>query len=106
MFKKNMLHQKYLNGTAINQEPIQLLESGGSAIRPAESDVGDSTALRVGAVNQLNPLDGANRLDEIFLGEEVALVKLKKTGFTLAFRLRASSIRPGSPRVGGCESEK
>lgn len=32
-----------------------------------EENVGDTAALRVGAVRQLNTLDGADSLDKVFL---------------------------------------
>ncbi len=59
--------ESYLDRAVVNKQAVQLLESPASTIRLVEDDVGDATALRVGAVGQLNALDGANRLNKVFL---------------------------------------
>lgn len=56
-----------LDRTSIDKEAVQLLEGLASAIRLAEDDVGDAAADRVGAVGNLDLLDGANCLGEVFL---------------------------------------
>lgn len=56
-----------LDGAAINEKTIELLEGLASAVRLMEDDIGNTAALRVGAVRELNTLDGANRLDKVFL---------------------------------------
>lgn len=59
--------QAYLDRAVVNEQAVQLLESAASTIWLVEDDVGNATALRVGAVGKLNTLDGANRLDKVFL---------------------------------------
>ena len=56
--------------------------------------VGDTTALRVGAVRDLDSLDGTNGLDEILLsgGNSVSLPKCSCTITAIPFRLRASIV--------------
>ncbi len=63
----HVLLQAYLDRAAINQQAVQLLEGGAGAVRLVEGDVGNSTALRVGAVDDVDPLDGSDGLDEVFL---------------------------------------
>ncbi len=57
----------YLNRAVVNEQAVQLLKGPASAIRFAKDDVGNATALRVGAVRQFNLLNGANRLNKVFL---------------------------------------
>lgn len=61
---------KYLDGAAVNEETVELLEGPASAICSVEDDVGDAAALRVGAVGELYSLDGADGLDEVLLSGE------------------------------------
>jgi hypothetical protein len=56
-----------LDGTAVDQKTIQGLEGLASTIRLPEGDIGDSSALRVRAIGQLNPLDRTNGLSEVLL---------------------------------------
>jgi hypothetical protein len=56
-----------LDGAAVDEQAVQLLEGLASTICLAENDRCDTTALRVGAVGQLDPLDRANGLNEVFL---------------------------------------
>lgn len=58
---------KYLDGAIVDQETVQLLEGDAGAVRLVKGNIGDTTALRVGAVRKLNSLDGSDRLDEVFL---------------------------------------
>lgn len=57
----------YLDRAAVDEESVELLESPVGTIDLTEDDVGNTTALRVGAVGDLNLLDGADRLDKVFL---------------------------------------
>lgn len=59
-----------LDGPVVNKEAIQLLESFASAVRFVESDIGDAATNRVGAINEVDSLDGSNGLDKIFLARE------------------------------------
>lgn len=59
--------EAYLDRATVNQQTVQLLERLASAIGFTERDVGNTTALGVGAVGQFDPLDGADRLDKVFL---------------------------------------
>lgn len=56
-----------LHGTTINQEPIELLGGLGSGVGLSEDDRGDTTARAVLVVGEHHLLDGACRLDEVFL---------------------------------------
>jgi hypothetical protein len=69
------------------------LEGLASAIRLVEGHVCDTTALRVGAVGELNSLDRTNGLDEVFLSGENS-VSLPKciVEQKSSFRLRASVV--------------
>lgn len=60
-------HNLNLNRATVNEKAVQLLKGSASAIRLVEQDVGDTAALRVGAVRELDALDGADRLDKVFL---------------------------------------
>jgi len=57
----------YLNRAVVDEEAVQFLEGLASAVRLGEGDIGDTAALRVGAVRKLDPLDGTDRLDKVFL---------------------------------------
>lgn len=71
----------HLDRSVVNQKAIQLLEGLAGAVRLVECHVGDTTALRVGAVRDLDSLDGTNGLDEILLsgGNSVSLPKCSCT---------------------------
>lgn len=56
-----------LDGATVDEETVELLEGSASAIRLVEDDIGNTTALRVRAVRELNALDGPDRLNKIFL---------------------------------------
>lgn len=60
----------YLDGTAVDQQSVESRECLGSTLRLAEGDIGDTSALGVGAVGQFNLLDGADRLNKVFLGSK------------------------------------
>lgn len=62
-----------LDGAAVNEKTVKLLEGSASAIRLVENHVGDTTALRVGAVRELDALDGTDRLNKVFLCGAVAV---------------------------------
>ncbi len=56
-----------LDGATVDEETVELLEGSASAIRLVENDIGNATALRVRAVRELDALDGADRLNKVFL---------------------------------------
>jgi hypothetical protein len=68
-----------LDRATIDEETVQFLEGRASAIGLAEDDRSDATALRVGAVGEFNPLDGANNLDEVFLSGARSVSELRAT---------------------------
>lgn len=57
----------YLDGAAVNQKTVQFLEGFSSAFSITERYVGNASALRVGAVDEINSLDGTNCLNKVFL---------------------------------------
>lgn len=57
----------HLNGSIIDKQAIQLLESLAGAVNLVESDIGNATADRVGAIYKIDSLDGSNSLDKVFL---------------------------------------
>jgi hypothetical protein len=83
----------YLDRPVVDEEAIQLLEGLASTVRLVEGHVCDTTALRVGAVGELNSLDRTNGLDEVFLSGENS-VSLPKciVEQKSSFRLRASVV--------------
>jgi hypothetical protein len=63
---------KYLDGATVNEQAVELLQGPGSSGGVTEGDVGDATALRVGSIGQLNPLDGTNRLNKVLLEMKIS----------------------------------
>jgi hypothetical protein len=63
-----------LDRSVVNEEAIQLLESLARAVWLVKGDIGDATADGVGAIDEVDSLDGSNGLDEVFLaGKRVSL---------------------------------
>lgn len=57
----------YLDWAVVNKQAVQLLEGLTSAIRLAEDNVGNSPALRVRSIGDLDLLDRTNGLNKVLL---------------------------------------
>jgi hypothetical protein len=60
---------KYLDGSVIDEETVQLLEGLAGSIGVVEGDMSDATADTAWAVRQLDPLDLSDGCLEVFLCE-------------------------------------
>lgn len=88
-----------LDWSVVNQEAVELLESLASTGSVAESDVGDSPALGVGAVDQLNPLDRADRLNKVFLWGTRLVNRVELITFAAdSISFSMSPVRPKSSK--------
>lgn len=79
-----------LDGAVIDEKAVQFLEGLASASSVAEGHVGDAPALRVGAVHQLDLLDGTDGLNKVFLRGtrlvtrfEIVAFAAKSTSFSI-----------------------
>lgn len=61
-----------LDRAVVDEQTIELLEGLASAIRLVEGDVGDTAALRVGSIHEVDSLDRSYSLDEVFLWRKVS----------------------------------
>jgi hypothetical protein len=61
----------YLDGLVVDQKTVEGLEGLAGAIGVLEGDVGNATADTAGAVRDLDLLDLADRLLEVFLSRGV-----------------------------------
>jgi hypothetical protein len=68
---------KNLDGAAVNEQAVQLLQGPTSSGGVTEGDVGDATALRVGSIGQLNPLNGTNRLNKVLLEMKISTLSAR-----------------------------
>lgn len=50
----------HLDWATVDEKAIELLKRLASTVRLAEGDVGDASALRVGAIDKLDPFGRAN----------------------------------------------
>lgn len=58
-----------LDGSVIDKKAIQLLKSLAGAVSLVESDIGNAAADGIGAVDEIDSLDGSNGLDKVFLAK-------------------------------------
>lgn len=88
-----------LDRTVVNQKAVELLESLASTGSVAESDVGDSPTLGVGTVDQLDPLDRADRLNKIFLRGTRLVNRVELITFAAdSISFSMSPVRPKSSK--------
>jgi hypothetical protein len=70
-----------LDGAVVDQETVQLLEGFAGTGGVAERHIGDATALRVGAVNKLDPLDRTDGLDKVLLQGTELVIRFEVIAF-------------------------
>ena len=61
------------SGSVVHKKAVKLLECPASTVGFVKGDVGNATADRVGTVNEVDALNGADGLDKILLTGSVSV---------------------------------